>query len=77
LGYASGTANSSIIFLHKSGNWKTLSVGVGTSGTTGNVVVGATHTAGTLPTFSQGTLASASVSNGVLTLVSATADTFT
>lgn len=73
---ASDTANSSIIFLHKSGNWKTISVGVGTANANGNVVTNVTQSAGTKPNFTEGTLATASVSNGVLTLVSATADTF-
>lgn len=76
LGYVSGTANSSIIFLHKSGNWKTISVGVGTTNENGNVLTNVTQSAGTKPKFTQGTLASASVSGGILTLVSATADTF-
>jgi len=41
------------------------------------VLTGFTYSAGTLPTFTQGTKASASVANGVLTIVNQTDDTFT
>lgn len=76
LDYASTTANTTLSFLHKSGAWKTISVGVGAENANGNVVTNVTQSAGTKPNFTQGTLATASVSNGVLTLISATTNTF-
>ena len=63
-------------FLHETGAWKTLSLSI-TENASGNVVTGVSLIANSLPSFTQGTLATASVSNGVLTLVSQTADTFT
>lgn len=62
-------------FLRKDGNWKTISVKV-TANNSGSVVTGVALNAGTQPSFTQGTLASATVTNAVLTLVSQTADTF-
>lgn len=62
-------------FLRKDGNWKTISVSV-TANNSGSVVTGVGWNAGTQPSFTQGTLASATVTNAVLTLVSQTADTF-
>lgn len=60
-------------FLQGSGGWKALSVAV-TENDSGTVVKAASLTK---PTFTQGTLATASVSAGVLTIVNQTADTFT
>lgn len=62
-------------FLRKDGNWKTISVKV-TANNSGSVVTGVTLNAGTQPSFTQGTLASATVTNAVLTIVNQTADTF-
>ena len=74
LGYASNTTAAT--FLHKSGAWKTISVGV-TSDNSGSVLTDVTLTSGTLPTFTEGTLANAEVDSGVLILTSATSSTFT
>lgn len=63
-------------FFHKSGNWKTLSLNI-TAAQNGDLVTDVSITANTLPTFTQGTLATATVSQGVLTITSQTADTFT
>lgn len=62
-------------FLRKDGNWKTISVKV-TANNSGDVVTAVGWNSGTQPSFTQGTLASASVTNAVLTLVNQTADTF-
>lgn len=57
--------------------WKTVSVSVTQNNSSGKVLTGFTYSAGTLPTFTQGTKASASVANGVLTIINQTDDTFT
>lgn len=71
LGTASSTAN---IFLHKSGEWKTIKVSVTANGS--SVVTDVGWNGGTQPSFTQGTLATATVNNAVLELVSQTASTF-
>ena len=72
---ALGTDSSTTAtFLRKDGNWKTISVKVTANGS--DVVTGIGWNGGTQPSFTQGTLATASVSNAVLTLVNQTADTF-
>ena len=73
---ALGTDSSTTAtFLRKDGDWKTISVSV-TANNSGSVVTGVGWNAGTQPSFTQGTLASASVTDAILTLVSQTADTF-
>lgn len=74
LGYDS--ASTTKTYLRKDGTWKTLNVSV-TSNANGSVLTDVTLTAGTLPTWSSGTLANASVNDGILVLVNATASTFT
>lgn len=62
-------------FLHKSGVWKTLDIDV-TADNSGDVLTDVTLTSGTLPSFTEGTLATAEVDSGVLIITSATASTF-
>lgn len=63
-------------FLRKDGSWKTLSISVN-SANDGDIITDVSLSAGTLPTFTAGTLASATVNNAVLELVSQTSSTFT
>ena len=72
--HISGTG-SGTKFLRQDG-WKTLSISYDDA-SNGKVITGFTFSGGTLPTYTQGTKASASVSNGVLTIVNQGADTFT
>ena len=76
LDYVSTTANTTLSFLHKSGAWKTISLKYTDNNTTGKVVTGVSHSGGSLPTLTGGTLAEASVSSGVLTLVNQVHRTF-
>ena len=69
------TSATSAIFLHKSGSWKTISVGV-TSNNNGSVVTDVTLNSGTAPSFTQGTKANATVNQAVLVLTNQGADTF-
>ena len=62
-------------FLRKDGSWKTLGVAV-TANNSGSVLTDITVGTGTLPSLTGGVLANASVSNGVLILVNAVAQTF-
>ena len=74
LNYSSSSTTKT--YLRKDGVWKTLGVSV-TSDANGSVLTDITLTSGTLPTFTEGTLAAASVDAGVLILTSATSSTFT
>lgn len=76
LSYDSSTAATTLSFLHKSGNWKTLSISYDDA-SNGKVVTGFTFSGGSLPTYTQGTKASASVSDGVLTITNQGTDSFT
>ena len=72
--HISGTGNGTK-YLRQDG-WKTLSISYDDA-SDGKVITGFTFSGGTLPTYSQGTKASASVSNGVLTIVNQGTDSFT
>lgn len=76
LDYVSTTANTTLSFLHKSGAWKTISLKYTDNNTSGKVVTGVSHSGGSLPTLTGGTLASASVSQGILTIVNQVHRTF-
>ena len=63
-------------FLHATGAWKDLSVGVTEDNTNGLVLTDVTLTAGQAPSVTWGTLANASIDSGVLILVNQSASTF-
>ncbi len=69
------TSATSPIFLHKSGSWKTISVGI-TSNNNGSVVTDVALNSGTAPSFTQGTKAHATVNQAVLVLTNQDTDTF-
>ena len=71
-----GTANQILKATTDGPVWSTPSVSV-TANSSGSVVTGVgALTGGALPSFTQGTLAKASVENGTLTITNQTADTF-
>lgn len=70
-----GSANQVLKATTDGPAWSTPSVSV-TANNSGSVVTGVGFNGGTQPTFTQGTKASASVSNGTLTLVNQGTDTF-
>ena len=69
------SAVTTATYLRKDGTWKTLGVAV-TANNSGSVLTDITVGTGTLPSLTGGVLANASVSNGVLILVNAVAQTF-
>lgn len=70
-----GTANQILKATTNGPSWSTPSISV-TSNTNGSVVTGVTLNTGTAPSFTQGTLATATVADGTLTLTNQTKDTF-
>lgn len=73
LSYESSATTSR--FLHATGAWKTLSVGV-TEDANGSVLKDITLTTGQAPSVTWGTLANASIDSGVLVLINQSASTF-
>ena len=74
LNYESSATTSR--FLHATGAWKTLGVGITADNANGSVLTDVTLTTGTAPSVTWGTLANASIDSGVLILVNQSASTF-